>query len=42
MTDQTTQALSADSTPVIDLGDAITLTKGGESQSTENKQNPYD
>ncbi|GHJ34469.1 albusnodin family lasso peptide [Streptomyces sp. TS71-3] len=27
---------------VIDLGDAATLTRGSDQQSTENKQEPYD
>ncbi|MFF4227416.1 albusnodin family lasso peptide [Streptomyces abikoensis] len=40
MTDQNTQA--PHSTPVIELGDAAALTRGGESESVENKQNPYD
>jgi hypothetical protein len=34
---------SADSSIlVVDLGDVITLTAGGEESSTEGKRNPYD
>ena len=27
---------------MVDVGDVVTLTMGGEEQSTEDKRNPYD
>jgi len=37
-----THDLTDSSILVVDLGDAVTLTAGGEDQSTEAKRNPYD
>jgi hypothetical protein len=35
-------ALADSSILVVDLGDIVTLTAGGEEDSTEDKRNPYD
>jgi hypothetical protein len=37
-----TRDLTDSSILVIGLGDVVTLTTGGEEQSTEAKRNPYD
>ena len=34
--------LAAGSILMVDLGDVVTLTMGGEEDSTEDKRNPYD